>query len=186
MTPGTRQQEHDDRGGQALVEFALVLPLFLTLVLGIFDIGRVIWAHNSLENAAREAARYAIVHGDSIGQTCPVGPSGSVYSTVPSSSPSCPNPAPSKQSVYDQVRLYAWAAGGRPTSCSTADSTTNGPCITVCYGSSCSGDTNTAATTIRGTSVTVTATSTLDLILPRLLGMTSISVSGTTTMLVNS
>jgi len=172
--------------GQALVEFALVLPLFLTLMLAIFDIGRVIWARNSLENAAREGARYAIVHGDSIGQSCPVGPSASVYSTVPTASSACPYPASSKQSVYDQVRAYAWAAGGRPSSCTTADTTTTGPCITVCYGTSCSGDTNSTSTTIRGTSVTVTATSQIDLILPRLLGITTFTIVGTTTMLVNS
>jgi Flp pilus assembly protein TadG len=172
--------------GQALVEFALVLPMFLTLMLAIFDIGRVIWARNSLENAAREGARYAIVHGDSIGQSCPVGPSASVYSTVPTATSACPYPATSKQSVYDQVRAYAWAAGGRPSSCTTADTTTTGPCITVCYGTSCSGDTNSTSTTIRGTSVTVTATSQIDLILPRLLGITTFTVAGTTTMLVNS
>lgn len=172
--------------GQATVEFAIVLPLFLTLVLAIFDIGRVIWARNSLENAAREGARYAIVHGDSIGQSCPVGPSAGIYSTAPTASSACPFPAPSKQSVYDQVRAFAWAAGGRPSSCTTADTTTTGPCITVCYGTSCSGDTNATSTTIRGTSVTVTASSRLDLILPRLLGISGFNVSGTTTMLVNS
>jgi len=173
-------------GGQALVEFALVLPLFLTLVIAIFDIGRVIWARNSLESAAREGARYAIVHGDSIGQSCPVGPSASVYSTTPTASSSCPYPAPSKQSVYDQVRSYAWASGSRPSSCTSADTTTTGPCITVCYGTSCSGDTNATSTTIRGTSVTVTASSSIDLILPRLIGITTFNISGTTTMLVNS
>lgn len=185
MTRGGRSARSRSRG-QALAEFALVLPLFLTIVLGIFDIGRVVWARNSLEDAAREGARYAIVHGDSIGQSCPVGPSASVFSTIPTASSTCPYPASSKQSVYDQVRAYAWAAGGRPSSCTTTDSTTSGPCITVCYGTSCSGDTDVASTTIRGTPVTVTATSTTELILPRLFGITSISVSGTTTMLVNS
>jgi TadE-like protein len=49
--------------GQALVETALILPLFLTLLLGIVDMGRAVWATTSLASAAREAARYAIVHG---------------------------------------------------------------------------------------------------------------------------
>jgi hypothetical protein len=172
--------------GQALVEFALVLPLFITLLLAIFDLGRVIWARNSVENAAREGARYAIVHGDSINQSCPVGPSTSLYTTTPTASSSCPYPAPSKQSIYNPVRAYVWAGGVRPSSCTSADTTTTGPCVTVCYGASCSGDTNTASTTIRGTPVTVTATSTINLIVPRLLGWSSFNVSGTTTMLVNS
>jgi len=177
---------HSRSRGQALVEFALVLPLFITLALAVFDIGRVIWARNDLENAAREGGRYAIVHGDSIGQSCPAGPSASIYSTAPTASSACPYPAPSKQSVYDAVRAYAWAGGGRPSTCSSSDTTTTGPCITVCYGTSCSGDTDAVSTTIRGTSVTVAASSTISLILPRLFGWTTFNVSGTTTMLVNS
>jgi hypothetical protein len=180
-----RRRRHRSRG-QALVEFALVLPLFITMVLAVFDIGRVIWARNALENAAREGGRYAIVHGDSIGQSCPTGPSAGIYSTAPASSSACPYPAPSKQSVYDAVRSYAWAGGARPSSCSTADATTTGPCVTVCYGTACSGDTDSSSTTIRGTSVTVTATSSISLILPGLFGWTTFNVSGTTTMLVNS
>lgn len=47
--------------GQALVELALVLPLFLLVVLGVFDLGRAIYAANTINNAARDAARVAIV-----------------------------------------------------------------------------------------------------------------------------
>lgn len=42
--------------GQSLVEFALVLPMLLTLLLGIADFGRVFTAGISLEAAARNAA----------------------------------------------------------------------------------------------------------------------------------
>ncbi|MDP9321250.1 MAG: pilus assembly protein [Chloroflexota bacterium] len=52
----------EDRA-QALVEFALVLPIFLLLVTGIFDVARAVWQENSLAYAAREGTRYAIVHG---------------------------------------------------------------------------------------------------------------------------
>jgi hypothetical protein len=48
--------------GQALVEFAFVLPLFLLLVTGLFD----------LAYAAREGTRYAIVHGST--SATPLGP----------------------------------------------------------------------------------------------------------------
>ena len=47
--------------GQALVEFALVLPLLLLIFMGLFDFGRAVFAYNSLSNAAREGARVAIV-----------------------------------------------------------------------------------------------------------------------------
>ena len=52
-----------DDGAQSLVEFALLLPLFLLVVTGIFDVGRAVWQENSLAYAAREGTRYAIVHG---------------------------------------------------------------------------------------------------------------------------
>ena len=50
------------RRGQALVEFALVIPLFLLLLVSIFDLGRAVFAWNTLSNAAREGARIAIVN----------------------------------------------------------------------------------------------------------------------------
>ena len=50
------------RRGQALVEFALVIPLFLLLLVAIFDLGRAVFAFNTLSNAAREGARIAIVN----------------------------------------------------------------------------------------------------------------------------
>ena len=54
-----------DEQAQALVEFALTLPLFLLLVTGIFDVARAVWQENTLAYAAREGTRYAIVHGSS-------------------------------------------------------------------------------------------------------------------------
>ena len=47
--------------GQALVEFALALPVLLVIFMGLFDFGRAVFAYNSLSNAAREGARVAIV-----------------------------------------------------------------------------------------------------------------------------
>ena len=47
--------------GQTLVEFALILPIFVLLLVGIFDFGRAIYAYNTISNAAREAVRVAIV-----------------------------------------------------------------------------------------------------------------------------
>lgn len=44
-----------------MVEFALVLPIFILLLLGVLDLGRAIYAFNTVNNAAREGARHAIV-----------------------------------------------------------------------------------------------------------------------------
>lgn len=42
-------------------EFALVLPLFLILLLGIIDAGRFMWEYNEAEKAAQVGARMAVV-----------------------------------------------------------------------------------------------------------------------------
>ena len=47
--------------GQSLVEFALIAPVLILLLLGLFDFGRAIYALNAISNAAREGARVAIV-----------------------------------------------------------------------------------------------------------------------------
>lgn len=50
--------------GQAMVEFALVLPIFLTLIGGIVDFGWVFGNKLAADNASREAARYASIHAN--------------------------------------------------------------------------------------------------------------------------
>ena len=47
--------------GQAMVEFALVLPILLFVVCGIIDFGWLFFNQLSLDNACREGARYAAV-----------------------------------------------------------------------------------------------------------------------------
>jgi hypothetical protein len=58
----TRRRSGSRRRGQALVEFALVIPIFLLVLVAIFDLGRAVFAYNTLTNAAREGARTAIVN----------------------------------------------------------------------------------------------------------------------------
>jgi Flp pilus assembly protein TadG len=48
--------------GQTLAEFAIVFPILLVMLMGVFDFGRAIFLYNSLTNAAREGARLAIVN----------------------------------------------------------------------------------------------------------------------------
>lgn len=48
--------------GQTLVEFALILPLLLVLVIGIFDFGSAFNSKNDLNFLANTAARYAEVN----------------------------------------------------------------------------------------------------------------------------
>jgi hypothetical protein len=51
------------QGGQSLTEFALVAPLFFLLLFAIIEAGRFIYYYETLSNATREGARYAIVNG---------------------------------------------------------------------------------------------------------------------------
>lgn len=53
----TRRRSH----GQGLVEFALIFPIFILLLVIVFDFGRAIYAHHTIANAARQGARVAIV-----------------------------------------------------------------------------------------------------------------------------
>jgi Flp pilus assembly protein TadG len=48
--------------GQDLIEFALLLPLLLLLLTGIMEFGLAVMAYNTIANAAREGARYGIIH----------------------------------------------------------------------------------------------------------------------------
>ena len=64
MSSLRRRSMRAGRRGQALVEFALVIPIFLLLLVAIFDLGRAVFAYNTLTNAAREGARLAIVNQD--------------------------------------------------------------------------------------------------------------------------
>ena len=47
--------------GQGLVEFALVFPILMLLLIAVFDLGRLVFAYNDITNAARSGARVAIV-----------------------------------------------------------------------------------------------------------------------------
>src|SRR5687768_6864745 len=51
------------RRGTALVEMALVLPIFVAVTLGIVEFGRAMMIGQLITNAAREGARLGIIDG---------------------------------------------------------------------------------------------------------------------------
>lgn len=76
--------------GQTLVEFALILPVFLLLTLGVVDGARLFTAYIAITNGAREGALYAAASGNyskwcSTTSTvvCPTGSAPSNQSTDP-------------------------------------------------------------------------------------------------------
>ena len=50
-----------DRRASSAAEFALVLPLLLIFLLGIIDVGRLLWTTNRIEKATQMGVRYAVV-----------------------------------------------------------------------------------------------------------------------------
>ena len=90
MNPMPTRWTRDNERGVVLIEFALVLPLLLVLLAGMFDLGLAFQRYQAVTNAAREGARMAVLPG---------------YSTTPGGD------------VDDRVRAYLAASGvpGTPT-----------------------------------------------------------------------
>ena len=69
-----RRHRADSGRGQTLVEFALALPIFLFILMGIFDFGQAIYMYNGVSQASRELARVTSVHR-CVGNPCTLGTS---------------------------------------------------------------------------------------------------------------
>ena len=55
--------------GATVVEFALILPLFLLLMGGIIEFGRYVYVGTTLKSAAMQAVRMAVVRSDASGNS---------------------------------------------------------------------------------------------------------------------
>ena len=53
-----RQQEK----GATIAELAIVALVFFTIIFGIIEFGRLLYTHNSLADATRRGARFAVLH----------------------------------------------------------------------------------------------------------------------------
>jgi hypothetical protein len=165
-----------------MVEFALVIPIFLLLLIGIFDLGRVVWVNNAIATASREAARLAVVHGGAWSQECPQGPLSPLWTGSALSTDECgftPSslvpPVDSRDGIKAEATRWLSGVGGTTT-------------VSVCYGdiASCDGDVDeVGATNDRGSQVTVTVTTRIGLAAPAIFGLGDFTLSATSTMLVN-
>ena len=54
--------------GSGLVEYAIVFTIFMTMLLGIADFGRAMYAYHFVSSAARDATRWAAVNGANCAQ----------------------------------------------------------------------------------------------------------------------
>ena len=57
-----RALRKDDQGA-SIIEFGLVVLVFYVFVFGVMDFGRALYSYHFVSHAAREATRFAIVHG---------------------------------------------------------------------------------------------------------------------------
>jgi hypothetical protein len=59
---------------QAMVEFALVLPILLLLLYGILEAGRLLFIYSTIVTASRQAVRYGSATGQGLDYTAQGGP----------------------------------------------------------------------------------------------------------------
>ncbi len=115
-----------DESGTTLIEFALVVPVLILVLVVCLDFARAMNANVTLTSAAREGAHFAITHptadDDTIkayiaGRVVPLDPNALVITLTPitpASNPRCATPcwsssAPSPRSVEVVIR-YPWNA----------------------------------------------------------------------------
>ena len=95
--------------GTSTVEFALVAPVLLLLLVGILDLGRAVNAYVTVSSAAREGSHYAILH--------PTAAPSAIASAVRARvSPLNPCLVSVTSSYYNGSTFTAWPLGGVPAS----------------------------------------------------------------------
>jgi Flp pilus assembly protein TadG len=62
LTAAFLRQLRDDCGS-GLVEYAIVFLLFMTMIMGVIDLGRALYTYHFLSNVTRDATRWAAVNG---------------------------------------------------------------------------------------------------------------------------
>ena len=63
------QSNRKNEAGKTLLEFAVTGTVFLMVMFGVIEFGRLYWTHNALRDAARRGVRYAAIRrNDAAGQ----------------------------------------------------------------------------------------------------------------------
>ena len=159
----TRRSRPSRSRGQALVEFALVVPFFFLLLFGIIEAGRFIFYYESLSHATREGARYAKVNG-----------ANKIRST---SGPAAPGTSACDTAGNNVVSRVRQAARGVPTA---------GISVDRCWWyTACNNGTHGDGDNARGAMVTVAASYTYSTLLP-LVPLPPITVTAESTLVINN
>jgi hypothetical protein len=92
--------------GQSLVEFALIFPVVIFMLLGFLDIGRAIFYYSSLSNAVREGTRAGIVNRGYLEDAKSGADLGKAVMAV---NPICPAVVPTQDTLRCIVYRYGFA-----------------------------------------------------------------------------
>ena len=108
-----RRSRSDHQGGQSLVEFALIIPLFLLIVAGMVDFGMGLYSNMTVINAAREGARMSITTpGDtSLVESRVRSMAGGLSATDLSVNTSCQRPAAAPATTWGSCTGTAYQSG---------------------------------------------------------------------------
>lgn len=91
-----------NRRGAAVVEFAVVAPIFVALVLGMIEFGRALMVQQTLTNASREGARVAVLEGATASEVTTA--VNDRLATIHGASVSC-NPDPAAAAYGDSITV---------------------------------------------------------------------------------
>jgi len=113
------------RSGQSLVEFALILPILLTLVGAAIDVARVYGGWVALEGATRDAAEQVATDTTVTSQSSALTKARTILCTELASSPGFVAPAGNPTACTAPTLTVAW------TNSTASPGTTRNPLVTV-------------------------------------------------------
>ena len=98
-----RTRRNRDTRGQALVEFALVLPVLVLIMVGVMQFGILFWTQITLTQIARDTGRWAVSQGWACG------------GSTPEDAASATNVAAQANLIAQRSTLFGWSASNRLT-----------------------------------------------------------------------
>jgi Flp pilus assembly protein TadG len=109
------------RRGVSVPELAVVMPGVALLLLGVLDFAQIIYAYDTVSEAARAGARYAMVHGSRAGQN------GLTAAGPAANDTNVANAVKANAPVLDHARLTitsSWGSGSNDPTCPVTVTTT--------------------------------------------------------------
>lgn len=129
--------------GSTLIEFALVVMVLMTLMLGVFEFSRLVYAYHFVSSSARRTARWAAVNGSTCADDSSCnGTDGmnSGYATAADIASHAQNLAPTGVNFNDVTASAWWPLSGQPypahSTCSSSPTSPGCNCFSSTIGSS--------------------------------------------------